>query len=266
MRYNPKLNLPVEINLYFTLNQNKLRSKANIFYSGIFLCFCCLSACQKQDANVNLEYKTLGTAAHALLDYAPYTVLQIQLHYMPGYQPDTGSVNNLVRFLTLYLNKPGGIHVMQQPIAASGKPVLSLSDIVKIENNNRTFFTAYKTITVHILITDGDYNLPDIFATSYWSTSLCVFGKTIYDNSGGQGQVDRSILLTTIFEHEFGHLLGLVNQGSPMQASHQDAAKGAHCDNSNCLMYYAIENYANGNFVPGLDANCRADLKANGGK
>jgi predicted Zn-dependent protease len=244
-----------------------LRSKKNIFYSAIFLCLCCLSACQKQDASgSNFEYNTLGTAAHALLNVAPYTVLQIQLHYMPGYQPDTASVNNLLRFLNRYLNKPGGIQVMQQQIAASGKPVLSLSDIVKIENDNRTFFTAYKTITVHILITDGYYNLPDIFATSYWNTSLCVFGKTIYDNSGGPGQVDRSVLLTTIFEHEFGHLLGLVNQGSPMQASHLDAANGAHCDNNNCLMYYGIESYANSNVVPELDANCRADLKANGGK
>ena len=256
----------IELSVIFTPNQNKLRSKKNIFYSGIFLCICCLSACQKEEINNNFDYKTLGTAAHALLADAPYTVLQIQLQYMPGYQPDTASVSNLLGFLNTYINKTGGIYIMQQQIAASGKAVLSLSDIVKIENDNRTFFTAYKTITVHVLITDGDYNLPDIFATSYWNTSLCVFGKTIYDNSGGQGQVDRSILLTTIFEHEFGHLLGLVNQGSPMQASHLDAANGAHCSNSNCLMNYAIENYANGNFVPGLDANCRADLKANGGK
>ena len=68
-----------------------------------------------------------------------------------------------------------------------------------------------------------------------------------------------------------GHILGLVDIGSPMQTNHKDAAHGNHCNNTNCLMYYASETtdvlgfLITGN-VPVLDANCRADLTANGGK
>src|SRR5207247_219007 len=100
---------------------------------------------------------------------------------------------------------------------------------------------------------------------SYWNTSTCVFGKTMYNNSGGSGQVTRTQLLTTLLEHEFGHLLGLVDQGTPMIAAHKDISNGAHCDNTHCLMYYAIETADAGtmnNNIPSLDANCMADLKA----
>ncbi len=74
--------------------------------------------------------------------------------------------------------------------------------------------------------------------------------------------------MTTLLEHEFGHLMGLVDQGSPMQVNHKDAANGAHCDKPDCLMYYNVEAGFTGTLsaVPSLDANCIADLKANGGK
>ncbi|MGI8601296.1 MAG: hypothetical protein ACR2KB_18720 [Chitinophagaceae bacterium] len=76
-----------------------------------------------------------------------------------------------------------------------------------------------------------------------------------------------SRLFSTLFQQEFGHLLGLVDQGTPMQQPHKDHENGSHCDNPSCLMYYAVE-YPSGpaNISPVLDAHCIADLKANGGK
>jgi hypothetical protein len=174
-----------------------------------------------------------------------------------------------VNFLKKYINKPDGIKVTQQQIAASGKPVLSIDDIVNIEKKNRTVFTKNNTLAVHILITDGDYDKPNILATSYWNTSMCVFGKTVNDDTGSWGFTSLTQLLTTLLEHEFGHLMGLVNQGSPMQTDHLDHANGAHCINSHCLMYYDVEKSTSGGnlfSIPTLDADCEADLKANGGK
>jgi hypothetical protein len=188
---------------------------------------------------------------------------------MPGYPPDAASINNLVNFLKKYINKPDGIQVTQQEIAASGKSVLSIDEIVNIEKKNRTVFTQNNTLAIHILITDGVYDKPNILATSYWNTSFCIFGKTVKDDTGSWGSSLLTQFLSTLFEHEFSHLMGLVNQGSPMQTDHLDPDNGAHCNNIHCLMYYDVEtSTVGGNLfsIPTLDANCEADLKANGGK
>jgi hypothetical protein len=236
-----------------------------IFLSLVF------SACKKELIIGDRDYKTLGASAHDLLSSSNYPSLIIEISYMPGYAPDATTVNNLAFFLNTYLNKPAGIQISEQQIAASGKTSLTIDEIVQIEKRNRSAFTGDNVLAVHILITEGNFSNNDIFATSYWNTSFCLFGKPIYDNSGGAGQVTRTRLMSTILEHEMGHLMGLVDQGSPMQVNHKDAANGAHCNNINCLMYYAIEitNMIGGsinNSIPDFDANCIADLKANGGK
>lgn len=227
------------------------------------------TSCKKQDVASANDYKNLGTAAHSILSASPYSVLKIQIQYMVGYPPDSASVNNLVNFLEQYVNKPGGVQVTQEEIPASGKSVLSIDEIVDIEKKYRTVFTENNTLAVHILIADADYNKPNILATSYWNTSFCVFGKTVNEDSGIWGFTSLTQLLTTLFEHEFGHLMGLVNQGSPMQTNHIDSANGAHCINPHCLMYYNVERSTSaGNLfsIPTLDADCQADLRANGGK
>lgn len=234
----------------------------------VFLvCLLGFTSCRKEDVSEGKDYKTLGSSARDLLSSSGYSSLLLEIDYMPGYAPDATSVANLVTFLNTFINKPGGITVSQKQIAPSGKTSLTLDDIVKIEKTYRSAFTVGNVLAVHILVADADYSLADILATSYWNTSTCLFGKTIYDYSGGAGQVTRTQLLTTLLEHEFGHLLGLVNQGSPMQTAHRDPDNGAHCTNTSCLMYYAVETTDAGSMnTPLLDTSCMADLKANGGK
>ena len=234
-------------------------------YSFIFFTLL-IASCKKEDVAATNDYNTLGTSAHELLAATPYNKLQIEIHYMPGQDPGATATSALVNFLNTYINKPAGIQVSQQQIPASGKTELSLSEIVDLEKKYRTSFTAGNVISVHILITDGAYQASGVFATSYWNTSLCLFGKTIGESAGGPGQVSRANLVTILLEHEFGHLLGLVNQGSPMQQNHRDANHGAHCNVTSCLMYYEVETASPTGNIPVLDNNCRADLTANGGK
>lgn len=41
--------------------------------------------------------------------------------------------------------------------------------------------------------------------------------------------------------HEFGHAIGLVNNGVPLASQHQDTAHGAHCTNDRCVMFWQVE-------------------------
>jgi hypothetical protein len=242
-----------------------LKSKFVYLFLLLSLTF---AACKKENTDDGKDYQTLGTSAHNLLAAAPYSSLTIEIDYMPGYEPDNSSLNGFKSYLNKFLNKPHGINIVEEPIPASGKPSLTLNDIVSIEKKYRTVFTGNNQMGVHILITDANFDESNILAKSYWNTSICVFGKAVSNNSGGTGQITRSQLLTILFEHEFGHLIGLVNQGSPMQTNHQDVSNGAHCINENCLMHYHIVTTAISatSPLPSLDANCIADLRANGGK
>jgi len=215
--------------------------------------------------------KAVGASANALLSGATYTSVKIEIQYMPGFAPDAASVNNLVAFFNSVINKPGGITVVQTQIGSANKVVLSLNDIATIEKNNRTVFTSGNQLGVYFLYTDGTYTESTVIGFAYRNTSMCMLGKTIHDNSGAIGQVSRTKLESTVLEHEGGHILGLVDIGSPMQTNHKDAAHGNHCNNTNCLMYYAAETtdvlgvLITGT-IPPLDANCQTDLHANGGK
>jgi len=212
--------------------------------------------------------QSLGASANDLLSAKKYTGLNIQIQYMPGYQPDATVINNVYNFLNSRCNKPGGISITQEQIAANGNN-LTPNDVAIIEKQDRTAYTNGSTIDLYVLITDGEDTSTTILGFGYRNTSICLFGKTMYNNSGGLGQVSRRSLESAVMEHELGHLMGLVNIGTPMVTNHIDPAHGNHCNNQDCLMYYATESkltIGNFNNIPQLDANCLADLQANGGK
>jgi hypothetical protein len=247
-------------------------------YIRLFLLILFFSGCSKsKDAYVNnpgasdFHNRPVGASANEILSSSGYSSLKIEVQYMTGYPPDAAALNHLQNTLSSLLNKPSGITIITKEIPASSKTTLSVNDIIDIEKNNRTAFTSGKELAVCILYTNGNYTDNNVLGIAYKNTSVAIFGKMIYDNSGGIGQASRTKLEATVLEHELGHLIGLVDLGSTMQAGHKDAAHGNHCNNSNCLMYYASETsdilgfLITGN-IPSFDANCRADLHANGGK
>ena len=234
-----------------------------------------LSSCTKSTDETGqvifneLNNKATGASSNELLS-AQKPVLLLEINYMPGFALQTSTLPNVTSFLANYTKK-GSFEVIQKEIAASGKDSLSLSEISAIERKNRTAFNSANQVAVYILITDGTYNPTNTLGFAYRNTSMTLFGKTIKNSSGGVNQIPTSKLEISTLEHEFGHLLGLVNLGSTMQMNHADPANPRHCNNSKCLMYYQIGStqflgsLMNG-AIPDIDANCHNDLIANGGK
>ncbi len=230
----------------------------------------------KKESNTNPETlpnsysdQALGKSANDLLSDAKYTTLNIQVQYMPGYELDTATLTNFTTYISGLCSKPGGINITQTQIPADVN-VFTVDSAAIVERQNRTAYTSGSTIAVYILVTDGFDTSLSTLGFAYRNTSICLFGQDISTNSGGLGQVSRVALETGVLEHEFGHILGLVNLGSAMQVFHQDTVHGNHCNNTHCLMYYAIDTHASLHgmlsTVPVLDSNCLADLRANGGK
>jgi hypothetical protein len=231
----------------------------------LFLLFSGAVSCSKEDTEV-LDYKTLGSSAKDLLTSSKYQTLELEINAAQAYQLPDAVIDHLTNYLQTYLNKPGGINIYRQVIS-NDKTTVGINDVVALERKVRTKFTRPGVIAVHIMVLNAEFTEFTVLGNAYWNTSMAVYGQTIDRYSGGNGQVSTEHLLITLIEHEFGHLLGLVDQGSPMVVAHKDVNNGAHCINSYCLMNHLIETASvSAPRIPVLDDLCRNDLRKNGGK
>jgi len=230
------------------------------------------SACRK-DKNISETGSTGGPSDFLKDSY--YQKLVIQVIYVTGMKPNDGSSNNLSAFLKARLNKPGGIEIVFREISPTGKPSLTLDDVQALEKQWRSVQNSGHTLSASILYLDGEYaqnsGSSKVLGIAYGFSSMVVFEKTLHDLSGGLTQPSRVLVESSVTNHEFGHVLGLVGNGISLVTPHQDGVHGHHCSNKSCLMYYATEtsdiiaNLAGGN-VPQPDGNCISDLQAAGGK
>ncbi len=220
--------------------------------------------------------KPTGDSANDLLSASSFDKIQVEILHVPGQAPTSASVNNLRNFIGTYLNKPGGVTVDLKEINITAQNQYSLTDITRIEDEQRTLYNSGKTIAVSALFLDGEYSgnteNGSVLGIAYRNTSFVIFEATIKEFSQQVFAPSLTTLESTVIHHELGHLLGLVNNGTTPQSNHHDATNGAHCDVDGCLMYWQAEtgegilNMLSGGTIADLDAQCQADLQANGGK
>ncbi|MFA9187500.1 membrane metalloprotease [Flavobacterium magnesitis] len=215
--------------------------------------------------------KALGTSAHDLLSEDKFDTLLIELVYVEGFEPSASAITNLVSFLNNRLYKSGGILVEKRAIPSPGNETYTIAQIIAIEEANRTHYNEDGQIAVWAFFADAksstDTNTAVVLGTAYRNTSFVIYQNTVQKLSNSPFKPSRTVLETTVINHEFGHILGLTNIGTPLQSDHEDAEHKRHCNVTSCLMYWESESgNVLGGVVPQLDAQCIADLRANGGK
>ena len=212
-----------------------------------------------------------GTSANDFLSGTNFKSLKIEIQYMAGLEPDPLAIDMFIDLLKERLDKPLGIFVELKQIDPTLKTIFTTEDISNIESQNRTVFSNGDQLGAYILIVNGAYYNGGILALAYKNTSVCLFGEPLKYFSVGITDNTKAKILAMLFEHEFGHLLGLVDMGTFMQVDHLDAKNGNHCNNSACLMHHTYEANTREFIrrfvdIPSFDANCLADMQANGGK
>lgn len=230
----------------------------------------------EKEATSHRNDLVLGASARDFLSDEIFTSLEIEVVYVTGFEPTSEALTSLKSFLEKYLNKPGGISILTRAIPAPAKGTYSIEEIVEIEKSERTVFSTGEKLGTYIFIADEKSTESSskrrIIGKAYRNTSIVIFDKEIEEmsNSGTHTQIQ-----ITAMHHEFGHLLGLVNNGTPAQSPHVDTdpEKKAHCNVEGCLMAAEIEFGSspldflnNGERILDFDDQCRLDLKANGGK
>lgn len=235
--------------------------------------------CTDEDENAPalgeaLNNQPLGSASRDLLTDDNYTSLTIEMISVRGYEPTKTAIQEFRKFLETHLQKPDGIYIHQRSVSSPGLTTFSIEDIRNIESANRSLYTQGDEITVYVYFADGgsvkDTDTNITLGTSYLNTSLVIYEKTLRTLARQVDAPRLSTIETAALNHEFAHLLGLVNTGTT-SSSETNSPSDGHCNVDGCLMEATIQFKSGvmdvlGKGVPELDANCLAaleEIKAN---
>jgi predicted Zn-dependent protease len=213
-----------------------------------------------------------GTSALELLRDDDFPDMIVEVQYMEGYEPTPEALSNLESFLSERLHKNSITILQPEQIPAGGQESYTATEVRELEEMNRSEYSEEGVLATYFIILDGEFSDANVLGIAHYNTSMALFGPRIQDVSSGVGSPSRVTVETIVMQHEFGHIMGLVNNGVEMQEHHQDEENGKHCDDNECLMYFAMNNadflsniFEGGN-IPELDELCIADLQAAGGK
>lgn len=263
------------------------------WYLFLLITFGLLSACSKSSdedtgpappppVNKSANLTATGASASDILSNDKYTTLRLELAYVRNFRPTPEAVNNLVSFLQQRSFKQE-IVVEYLELDSPGEETLTLQEIANLESENRTAYNQDETLAVYIYFADAPAqdDDPDTGAVTlgavYRNTSMVIHETTIRRLAGQSPLITVADVETATLTHEFGHLFGLVNLGSPEVNPHEDPDAENHCVVQGCLMRAELQfgggmmsmlvsRAGKGLAVPGLDSECILDLQANGGR
>lgn len=212
--------------------------------------FACSSNDDPSSADINAFYSTM-------------TNLTVQVAYEPDAEPyigTTGTGMNYWDFLeanlqALFEGRPVDVFTdvpktleEMEAIPAQGKTewtvdeILALADLYRAIPPSDIVGVFFVVFLNGYLVEDGVPN-QNVIGVSISGTTVIAIFKDVVKSTGSTGPVPKFVEQSTLI-HEMGHALGLVNNGVPMVTPHQDTDHGAHCNNPDCVMYWANEGVA----------------------
>lgn len=263
----------------------KLRTYLILLCTAIFL-----TQCAKDDdgpAEMPDDFKAAnllatGASAGDILGNANYSNLIIEAVYNPGFRPTAAAMANFVNFLQERTFKED-ISVVYRELPSTGLDEITIQQAADLEDENRTLYNEGDTMTIYIYFTDALAEGDDLqsglvtLGAVYRNTSMIIYESTVKFLGSQSSEISEADIESATLMHEFGHLLGLVNLGTPQVNVHDDPISPNHCIIDGCLMLAEIEfgagmmgmlqsRVGKGAIVPVLDAECILDLQGNGGQ
>lgn len=216
----------------------------------------------------------------------PYPRLVIEVDYVAGREPRAASIAELEEILETVLDKPGGVEVVLDEELDSVGPDHAWTDAERLQLAIATSNLPVDadTIKIHTLSLDGraeeDDTMDGVLLGLAWGFENIVLFRDTLD--GGCDDALVGVLVEElcaqaellIWQHEVGHVIGLVDGGLPMVTDHLDPTPGAgrHDADHACVMYReyegldaigaTLDRLLRGGPAIELDAACIADIDA----
>jgi hypothetical protein len=157
---------------------------------------------------------------------------------------------NLKALFALRANKPE-ITVPKElsemkKIQQIGRKSWTVSQIVGLANDVWDLSETRESAEYYVLFLNGYYNDQKAVQELVIGISLgdvpiiAIFKDVITDSR--YAPFDGALMEQGTLVHEFGHCMGLVDNGVPMITDHQDQEYKCHCRNSNCVMSWQYNN------------------------
>lgn len=183
------------------------------------------------------------------------TELALEIDYQPGAEPYVGptlaggdswdlfDANAAALFPAgKTITVPDRLEAMEA-LAGVEDTVFSQQRIFELVAKHRNDASSEGRRAYYVLFLDGEFDTgdgqgnPNILGVSFGTTEVIAMFKPVIESAALDGETRRLVEQTTMI-HEFGHAVGLVNNGVAMASPHQDEAHGAHCSNPDCVMYW----------------------------
>lgn len=215
-----------------------------------------------------------GESNEAFVTGSEFDELIIEIQYMEGMEPAAATLEHLEDFLGEHLEKSEITILEPKQISPSNQTSYSVDDLREIEQEYRTEYSVETTLAAYLLFVDGDFLDEDGFrnittlGTSLYNTSAAFFGEIIQQTSGPLNfDPDQWFVESLTISHQFGHLMGLVNNQTEMVDNHHDGQNEFHCANELCLMHFStnssqIFDRQPPQELPQFDDFCLNDLNA----
>ncbi|MGI9550842.1 MAG: hypothetical protein ACR2MT_06545 [Aurantibacter sp.] len=217
---------------------------------SLVLCLVLLASCSKNSDNgpepvtvdKTANLKGTGDSANDILSNDNFDKLTIEIGYVDGFRPTEEAMTNFVDFFLKQRTFKEDIELHYNMLPSSDEETLSLERIAELENENRTLYNQGSTLAVYIYFADApavedneDESLVTLGAV-YRNTSMIIHEITVRKLAGKSPFLTDADVETATVKHEFGHLFGLVDLGTPEVNPHEDSNAENHCNVEGCLM------------------------------
>lgn len=219
-----------------------------------------------------------------LIAAEPYSRLVIEVDYVPGREPRQSSIDALEAVLQSVLDKPGGVEVVLDEALSTQGPshAWTVEERVQLAIATSNLAVDDDTIKIHTLSLDGraaeDDEMDGVLLGVAWGfENIVLWRDTLDGGCMGVGVLVDQLCAEAeqlIWQHEVGHVIGLVDGGLPMVDDHLDPTPGAgkHDVDRACVMYReyegldaidaTLDRLLMGGPDIALDAACIADIDA----
>lgn len=225
-----------------------------------------------------------GQSPEDLIRSTTFSKLVLEVDHVPGLQPRPEVEEALLAGLRELVDKPDGIEIVHTAsVQARGSDhVWKVSALEDVAEKHFDLDVSGDTVKIHVLIIDGhsskDSETSRILGDSWAHTHMALYAESIrWQCETFDGVEDREPFCAhaelSVWTHEIGHLLGLVDAGTPMVTPHAHPSSAGHDVDDECVMAFGstpqhLDRLSDGP-LPGLDlpnlrfdAACLADLAA----